>query len=199
MRENDTERGREIQERDSIARTASYHRNVSELSGSCTHRYISSMFAMWASDVRGGWSFPMALEASKTCKNTCFSKTPSSKAHKNTCFQTHLPAGTRKSPKNGKHAKTRVFALRRVSAPSERRRKSTQKHVLSAAGLGKDTQKHASFGGSTRKTRKNTCNQTHLPETRKNTQKHVFSGFLPLWATWVIFCRLCGDPQKHAF
>ena len=40
MRENDTEREREIQERDSIARTASYHRNVSELSGSCSYRYI---------------------------------------------------------------------------------------------------------------------------------------------------------------
>jgi len=47
MCENDTKRererfkrGGEIQERDSIARTASYHRNVSELSGSCLYRYI---------------------------------------------------------------------------------------------------------------------------------------------------------------
>ncbi len=133
------------------------------------------MFAMRASGLRWASSLARAPGAPKTRKNTCFSKTPASKTRKNTCFQTHLPAGARKSGKNGKHVKTRVFALRRVSAPLDRWQKSTQKHVLSAAGLGKDTQKHASFGGSTRKTRKNTCNQTHLPETRKNTCFPLFA------------------------
>ena len=133
------------------------------------------MFAMRALEPKWAWSLFAAPGASKTRKNTCVSKMPASKTRKNTCFSTHSPAGARKSGKNGKHAKTRVFALRRVSTPSERRRKSTQKHVLSAAGLAKDTQKHASFRWSSPKTRKNTCNQTHLPETRKNTCFRLFT------------------------
>ena len=66
----------------------------------------------------------------------------------NTCFQTHVPGGTRKSGKNRNTKQTCVFALRRVLVPSERRQKGPQKHVLSAAGLRKDTQRHVSFRGS---------------------------------------------------
>jgi len=123
-------------------------------------------------------------------------------------------------PEGAEHAentqKTRVFALRGLSAPSMRRRKSIQKHVLSATGLRKDTQKRVLFRGSSPKTRKNECFRPSLPKAR---EKQVFPAFRPPWAAkvgpgprpwtprgcWAAkttrFCVFFATPllEKHAF
>ena len=114
------------------------------------------MFAMRASELKGAgsrspvhWSF-WGLE--NTAKTVLFENAGLENPQKRVVFAT-CPRGRSKSRK---HAKTRVFASRSVPAPSVRRRKNTQKHVLLAAGLGKDTQKRVLFRGSSPKTRKNT-------------------------------------------
>ena len=67
------------------------------------------MFASWALGPRRCSSLPMALGASRACKNNCFSKTLASKTRKNECFQTNLTAGGRKSEKTESMQQSKCF------------------------------------------------------------------------------------------